>query len=347
MGQLCAVSFNRYGRLFYLDPGEFRPAVGDQVLVPTDDGPEVAECVWAPQWVRRGHVGVPAPGRPGRTGGPAPRRAHPARQGRGQGGRQEADPRARPADEGGRGRPRAGTAAAATVREATGVAPPASAGPHDDLLHRAAPGRLPLAGPRPRRHPALPGGAAAALGPRLGPGAGRHRLVRAGPVLRDVPDRLRAGDHPDGQGPGSAAQPAAHLRRVWAADVLPEVRASAVPDSSRRPRRRSGDGSRTPEGPAGSSGTACRGTRSSSGSTPTAPAARAPALRCAARARRTRSVRPAPSRPHRGSVTARIGGLDRGAGAAALSRLAAQGACVGRVWRRARQPRPIASTPIG
>jgi len=50
MGQLCAVSFNRYGRLFYLDPGEHRPAVGDLVLVPTDDGPEVAECVWAPEW---------------------------------------------------------------------------------------------------------------------------------------------------------------------------------------------------------------------------------------------------------------------------------------------------------
>ena len=51
MGMLCAVSFNRYGRLFYLDPGELRPAVGDKVLVPTDDGPEVAECVWAAQWV--------------------------------------------------------------------------------------------------------------------------------------------------------------------------------------------------------------------------------------------------------------------------------------------------------
>ncbi|MFV2109440.1 PSP1 domain-containing protein [Micromonospora sp. LOL_015] len=51
MGMLCAVSFNRYGRLFYLDPGDLRPAVGDKVLVPTDDGTEVAECVWAPQWV--------------------------------------------------------------------------------------------------------------------------------------------------------------------------------------------------------------------------------------------------------------------------------------------------------
>ena len=41
MGMLCAVSFNRYGRLYYLDPGEFSPQVGDRVLVPTDDGPEV------------------------------------------------------------------------------------------------------------------------------------------------------------------------------------------------------------------------------------------------------------------------------------------------------------------
>jgi cell fate regulator YaaT (PSP1 superfamily) len=50
MGQLCAVSFNRYGRLYYLDPGDVRPAVGDLVLVPTDDGDQVAECVWAPEW---------------------------------------------------------------------------------------------------------------------------------------------------------------------------------------------------------------------------------------------------------------------------------------------------------
>src|SRR5215204_4349026 len=51
MGMLCAVSFNRYGRLYYFDPGDLRPDVGDQVLVATEDGPEVAECVWAPQWV--------------------------------------------------------------------------------------------------------------------------------------------------------------------------------------------------------------------------------------------------------------------------------------------------------
>jgi cell fate regulator YaaT (PSP1 superfamily) len=48
---MMAVSFERYGRLYYLDPGAYSPAIGDKVLVPTDSGPEVAECVWAPQWV--------------------------------------------------------------------------------------------------------------------------------------------------------------------------------------------------------------------------------------------------------------------------------------------------------
>ena len=61
---LCAVSFNRYGRLFYLDPGDFTAGVGDQVLVPTDDGPEVAECVWAPQWVYEDTDGFPEAARP-------------------------------------------------------------------------------------------------------------------------------------------------------------------------------------------------------------------------------------------------------------------------------------------
>ncbi|GAB2929442.1 hypothetical protein GCM10027280_16200 [Micromonospora polyrhachis] len=59
MGMLCAVSFNRYGRLYYLDPGELRPTVGDRVLVPTDDGNEVAECVWAAQWVGEDTSGFP------------------------------------------------------------------------------------------------------------------------------------------------------------------------------------------------------------------------------------------------------------------------------------------------
>lgn len=60
MGMLCAVSFTRYGRLYYLDPGTYTPQVGDKVLVPTDDGVEVAECVWAAQWVSEDTDGFPA-----------------------------------------------------------------------------------------------------------------------------------------------------------------------------------------------------------------------------------------------------------------------------------------------
>ena len=56
---MMAVSFERYGRLYYLDPGAHSPAIGDKVLVPTDSGPEVAECVWAPQWVSEEIDGLP------------------------------------------------------------------------------------------------------------------------------------------------------------------------------------------------------------------------------------------------------------------------------------------------
>jgi len=56
---LCAVSFSRYGRLYYLDPGPLRPAVGERVLVPTEDGPVVAECMWAAQWVTEETSGFP------------------------------------------------------------------------------------------------------------------------------------------------------------------------------------------------------------------------------------------------------------------------------------------------
>src|SRR5437899_11181209 len=59
MGMMMAVSFTRYGRLYYLDPGPHSPRVGDKVLVPTDDGPEVAECVWAAQWVDEETGGFP------------------------------------------------------------------------------------------------------------------------------------------------------------------------------------------------------------------------------------------------------------------------------------------------
>jgi cell fate regulator YaaT (PSP1 superfamily) len=59
MGMMMAVSFARYGRLYYLDPGPHAPEVGDKVLVPTDAGPEVAECIWAPQWVSEDVGGLP------------------------------------------------------------------------------------------------------------------------------------------------------------------------------------------------------------------------------------------------------------------------------------------------
>jgi cell fate regulator YaaT (PSP1 superfamily) len=49
MARVMAVSFTRYGRLYYLDAGDETYAVGEKVLVPTEAGPEVAECVWAPE----------------------------------------------------------------------------------------------------------------------------------------------------------------------------------------------------------------------------------------------------------------------------------------------------------
>src|ERR1700734_1616282 len=56
---MMAVSFQRNGRLYYLDPGPYQPTVGTKVLVPTDAGPEVAECIWAPQWVEDEISGLP------------------------------------------------------------------------------------------------------------------------------------------------------------------------------------------------------------------------------------------------------------------------------------------------
>ena len=56
---MMAVSFERYGRLYYLDPEPYSPTVGTKVLVPTDTGPEVAECIWAPQWVDGEVAGLP------------------------------------------------------------------------------------------------------------------------------------------------------------------------------------------------------------------------------------------------------------------------------------------------
>ena len=59
MPRVMAVSFERYGRLYYLDPGDADYRVGDSVLVPTDSGPEVAECVWAPEWVSEDFGSLP------------------------------------------------------------------------------------------------------------------------------------------------------------------------------------------------------------------------------------------------------------------------------------------------
>src|ERR1700727_3977596 len=59
MGMMMAVAFERHGRLYYLDPGSHTPSIGDKVLVPPDSGPEVAECIWAPQWISDDIGGLP------------------------------------------------------------------------------------------------------------------------------------------------------------------------------------------------------------------------------------------------------------------------------------------------
>jgi cell fate regulator YaaT (PSP1 superfamily) len=59
MGLICAVTFTDRGRLYYADPGAVNPAVGDHVLYPTQDGPEVAQVMWAPQWTSEQIGGLP------------------------------------------------------------------------------------------------------------------------------------------------------------------------------------------------------------------------------------------------------------------------------------------------
>ena len=54
-----AVVFQPQGRLYYADPGELRPQVGDWVRYPTDAGPEIAQVMWAPQWVSEDIGGLP------------------------------------------------------------------------------------------------------------------------------------------------------------------------------------------------------------------------------------------------------------------------------------------------
>jgi cell fate regulator YaaT (PSP1 superfamily) len=59
MGMVCAVAFQPQGRLYYADPGELAPQVGDHVLYPTDEGPEIAQVVWAAQWVSEDFGALP------------------------------------------------------------------------------------------------------------------------------------------------------------------------------------------------------------------------------------------------------------------------------------------------
>jgi cell fate regulator YaaT (PSP1 superfamily) len=59
MGMVCAVVFAPNGRLYYADPGTLTPQVGEYVLYPTDDGPEIARVMWAPQWVADDIGGLP------------------------------------------------------------------------------------------------------------------------------------------------------------------------------------------------------------------------------------------------------------------------------------------------
>jgi cell fate regulator YaaT (PSP1 superfamily) len=59
VAMVCAVTFERHGRLYYADPGSLTPEVGDHVLYPTDDGAEVAQVMWGAQWVSDDIGGLP------------------------------------------------------------------------------------------------------------------------------------------------------------------------------------------------------------------------------------------------------------------------------------------------
>ncbi len=59
MGLICAVTFTDKGRLYYADPAGLTCTVGDHVLYPTTEGPEVAQVMWAPQWTSDDIGGLP------------------------------------------------------------------------------------------------------------------------------------------------------------------------------------------------------------------------------------------------------------------------------------------------
>ena len=213
---VCAVTFERHGRLYYADPGALTPADRRARAVPDRRRRRGG----------RGHVGA-AVGQRGR------------RRAAGAGRRWPATPTSSGRPNSRRRRARARVAAKRLIREHD-LPMKVSGIDYVDADDRtiiyftaAAPGRLPGARPRPVGHAARPGRTAPAVGARRGPADRRARLVRARAVLLDVPGRLRAGVGADGQGPGPAAEPAADLGRVRAADVLPEVRAPAVSSGQR------------------------------------------------------------------------------------------------------------------
>ncbi|MEO6958298.1 MAG: regulatory iron-sulfur-containing complex subunit RicT [Antricoccus sp.] len=53
------MSFNRSGQLYYYNPGDLAVQIGDRVLIPTEGAPEVAEVMWAAQWVSEDTDGFP------------------------------------------------------------------------------------------------------------------------------------------------------------------------------------------------------------------------------------------------------------------------------------------------
>src|SRR5215218_2767131 len=215
MGRVMAVSFERYGRLYYLDPGHDDYSVGDRVLVPTDSGPEVAECVWAPEWVQdEGFEGLPI------CAGPAAAE-HLERDGMNRRRRAEAK------------------LVAKKLIKKNDLPMKVVAVDFIDsgldfdqlvviLLHRTTSGGLPGLGGRTGPHLASANRPAADRLTRRRPAGWGPRQLWARSVLRHVPEGLRARQSADGQRTRSPAEPAEDLGCLRSADVLLEVRASAV-----------------------------------------------------------------------------------------------------------------------
>ena len=217
MARVMAVSFERYGRLYYLDPGEIDYAVGDRVLVPTESGPEVAECVWAPEYVADADFDDTA---------------LPVCAGKAEQTHLDRDAANR------RIRAQAKLVAKRLIKrhglpmKVMAVDYVDSGADFDQLIviYFTAPHRVDFR--------TLVGELARSLQARIdlrqvgARDAARHDQrsgqLRPRAVLRDLPDQPRAGQPADGQGAGPAAEPAADLRCLRSADVLPEVRAPAV-----------------------------------------------------------------------------------------------------------------------